>query len=91
MQAAPHIQGPAGPTAANLGASIGHSIVPAVQTLHPAAIAGGGGRATGGKGATKEKYSQDEVVVLLGFAKLDAAHKLPQFWKRVKASNKGGM
>jgi hypothetical protein len=92
MQAAPHTQGPAGPTATNLGTSIDHSIVAAVQILTPAATAGGGGGGTGGEGATTEKYSQDEVAALLGFAKLDAAHKLPQFWKRVQASkNQGGM
>ncbi len=38
--------------------------------------------------ATKEKYSQDEVATLLGFAKLNAAYKLLQFWKWVQASNK---
>ncbi len=88
MQAVPHTQGPAGPTATNLGASIGRSIIAVVQTLTRAATAGGGGGAAGGEGATKEKYSQDEVAALLGFAKLDTAHKLPQFWKRIQASKK---
>ncbi len=81
MQAVPHTQGPAGSTTANLGTSIDHSIsiVTSAQTLTPAATTGEGSRATGGEGATKEKYSQDEVAALLGFVKLDTAHKLPQF------------
>jgi hypothetical protein len=33
MQAAPHTQGPAGPTAANLGTSVGRSIIAAVHSL----------------------------------------------------------
>ncbi len=74
-------------SAVDMGAIIGHSIVAVVQTLTPTA-SGVGGSATGNETGTKDKYSPDKVAVLMGFAHINAAHKLPQFWKRVQASRK---
>jgi hypothetical protein len=74
-------------SAVDMGAMIEQSIVAAVQTLTPAA-SGGGGSTNTGEAGKKDKYSQDKVAALLGFAHVDAAHKLPQFWKWNQASRK---
>ncbi len=55
--------------------------------LTPAA-SGGGTRATTSETGMKDKYSPDKVVALMGFACVNKAHKLPQFWKRVQPSKK---
>jgi hypothetical protein len=70
-----------------MGAVIGWSIIAAVQTLTPAA-SGARTSATTSETGTKDKYSPDKVAALMGFACVNAAHKLPQFWKRVQASKK---
>ncbi len=71
----------------DMGEMIGQSIVATVQALTPMASSGRGSQNTG-KTATKDEYSPEEVAALLGFAHVDAAHKLPQFWKQVQASKK---
>jgi hypothetical protein len=62
----------------DMGAVIGCSIVAVVQTLTPTA-SGVGGSTTGNETGTKDKYSPDKVAALMGFAHVNAAHKLPQF------------
>jgi hypothetical protein len=74
-------------SAMDMGAVIGCSIVAAVQTLTPAA-SGGGTSATTSETGMKDKYYPDKVAALMGFACINVAHKLPQFWKRVQASKK---
>ncbi len=74
-------------SAVDMGVIIGHSIVATVQTLTPTA-SGVGGSSTGNEMGTKDKYSPDKVVALMGFAHVNAAHKFPQFWKRIQASRK---
>ncbi len=74
-------------SAVDMSAIIGHSIAAAVQTLTPTASRVGGGT-TGNQTGMKDKYSPDEVAVHMGFAHINVAHKLPQFWKRVQASRK---
>jgi hypothetical protein len=72
-------------SAVDMRAMSGQSIIAAIQTLTPMASRGGGSTNTD-KAATKDKYSPDEVVALLGFAHVDVAHKITQFLKRVQAS-----
>jgi hypothetical protein len=74
-------------SAVDMGAIIGRSIITAAQTSTPAA-SGAGTSATASETEMKDKYSPDKVVALMGFACINAAHKLPQFWKRVQASKK---
>jgi hypothetical protein len=71
----------------DIGAVIGCSIIAAVQTLTPAA-SGAGTSVTTSETGTKDKYSPAKVAALMGFACINTAHKLPQFWKRVQASKK---
>ncbi len=74
-------------SAVDMGAIIGCSIVAAVQTLTPSASRAGGG-VIGNEMGTKDKYSTDKVAAPMGFAHINAAPKLPQFWKWVQASRK---
>ncbi len=65
-------------SAGDMGAIIGCSIVAVVQTLTPTASGAGGGTA-GNEAGMKDKYSPDKVAVLMGFAHVNPAHKLPQY------------
>ncbi len=80
-------QGQANTSAVDMGVVIGRSIIAAAQALTPAA-SGAGTSATTSEMETKDKYSPDKVAALMGFACVNTAHKLPQFWKRVQASKK---
>ena len=72
------VHGQMHPSAADMGAVIGRSVVVAVQTLTPASTVSGGAM-TGSDTTTKEKYLPDKVDALLGFVHVDAAHILLQF------------
>jgi hypothetical protein len=83
----PPAQGQGHTSTVDIGTVIGCSIVAAVQTLTPAASRAGTSATTSEMG-TKDKYSPDKVAALMGFARVNVAHKLPQFWEQVQALKK---